>query len=252
MEEVTPHVVVKVLEAPESDVGKGRARLDTKTREAIGAADGDIVEIVGKKGTAAKLFRVKEEDEGKGIIRVDGLVRRNLGVSIGDKVEVRKVQVLTAERVSIAPIISEGHMISFGEGIEKFVKRGLLKRPVTTGDVVIVPGIALMGGPLPFAVTATSPSGFVIVSEHTVMEILEDPVKERDLLSAEGRLPTMSAGLRRVLEARLQDLEGDLSQLEGESLVRVQRIVLAIKALLRELEEPTGDASDANSSRAQS
>src|SRR3970040_1367878 len=85
-------VVLKVAEAPQSDVGLGRARVDTKTRLALSVDAGEVVEIVGKKGTAAKLFRVMQEDEGKGIIRVDGLVRRNLGVSIGDKVEVRKAE----------------------------------------------------------------------------------------------------------------------------------------------------------------
>ena len=149
-------VVLKVAEAPQSDVGLGRARVDTKTRMALGVDVGEIIEIIGKKSTAAKLFRVTQEDEGKGIIRIDGLVRRNVGVSIGDKVEVRKADVFPAERVTIAPIISEGHKISFGQGIENFVKRGLLKRPLTKGDVVIVPGIALMGGALPFMVIKVS------------------------------------------------------------------------------------------------
>src|SRR5439155_94847 len=89
--------------------------------------------------TAAKLFRVMQEDEGKGIIRIDGLVRRNVGVSLGDKIEVRKAEVLPAERITIAPIISEGHKISFGQGIENFVKRGLLKRPLNKGVLLYGP-----------------------------------------------------------------------------------------------------------------
>src|SRR5947208_17089179 len=100
-----------------------------------------------------------QEDEGKGIIRIDGLVRRNVGVSLGDKVEVRKVEVLPAERITIAPIISEGHKISFGQGLENFVKRGLLKRPLNQGDVVIVPGISLMRGPSPFTVLSIAAKG---------------------------------------------------------------------------------------------
>src|SRR3970040_2031077 len=139
---------------------------------------GEIIEIIGKKSTAAKLFRVMQEDEGKGILRIDGLVRRNVGVSIGDKVEVRKAEVFPAERVTIAPIISEGHKISFGQGIENFVKRGLLKRPLTKGDVVIVPGIALMGGALPFMVIETEPGGMVIVSSDTAFALTEEPVRE--------------------------------------------------------------------------
>ncbi len=176
-------VVLKVAEAPQSDVGLGRARVDTKTRMALGVDVGEIIEIVGKKSTAAKLFRTMQEDEGKGIVRVDGLVRRNLQVSIGDKVEVRKAEVLTAQRLTIAPIMSEGHKISFGQGIENFVKRGLLKRPVVKGDVVIVPGIALMGGALPFMVIRSAPRGIVQISEETIIEMKEEPIKEGEILT---------------------------------------------------------------------
>jgi len=180
---VSERVILKVAEAPQSDVGLGRARVDTKTRLALGIDVGEVVEILGKKATAAKLFRVMQEDEGKGIIRVDGLVRRNLGASIGDKVEVRKAEVLPAERVTIAPIISEGHKISFGQGIENFVKRGLLKRPVTKGDVVIVPGIALMGGALPFMVIKVIPKGIVQITDDSLIEMKEEPVREGEVLT---------------------------------------------------------------------
>src|SRR2546428_3722188 len=117
-----------------------------------------------------------QEDEGKGIIR-------NVGVSLGDKVEVRKAEVLPAERITIAPIISEGHKISFGQGIENFVKRGLLKRPLNKGDVVIVPGIALMGGALPFMVISTAPKGVVQIQDDTIIEMKEEPVREGEVLT---------------------------------------------------------------------
>ena len=181
---MTEKVVLKVAEAPQSDVGLGRARVDTKTRMALGLDVGEIVEVVGKKSTAAKIFRVMQEDEGKSIIRIDGLVRRNVGCSIGDRVEVRKAEVLTAERVTIAPIISEGHRISFGQGIENFAKRGLLKRPLMKGDVVIVPGIALMGGALPFMVVKTNPKGVVQIHDDTIIEMKEEPVREGEVLTS--------------------------------------------------------------------
>ena len=176
-------VILKVAEAPQSDVGLGRARVDTRTRMTLGVDVGEIIEIVGKKSTAAKLFRTMQEDEGKGIVRIDGLVRRNLGISISDKVEVKKATVDGAQRVTIAPIISEGHKVSFGQGIENFVKRGLLKRPVVKGDVVIVPGIALMGGALPFMVIRTAPRGIVQISEETFIEMKEEPIKEGEILT---------------------------------------------------------------------
>src|SRR5438093_440733 len=166
---------------------------------------------MGKKSTAAKLFRVMQEDEGKGIIRIDGLVRRNVGVSLGDKVEVRKAEVLPAERITIAPIISEGHKISFGQGIENFVKRGLLKRPLNKGDVVIVPGIALMGGALPFMVISTAPKGVVQIQDDTIIEMKEEPVREGEVLTPTvtyediGGLKEELMKVREMIELPLKD-----------------------------------------------
>jgi transitional endoplasmic reticulum ATPase len=171
-------VVLKVQEALQSDVGSGKARVDTKTRLALNLDVGEIIEIIGKKSTGSKLFRVMQEDEDTGIIRIDGLVRRNAGVGLGDKVEVKKAEVGTASRVTLAPVMSEGHRISFGPGIENFVRRGLLKRPLSKGDIVIVPGIALMGGSLPFMVLNVAPKSIVLVNEDTIVDIKEETVKE--------------------------------------------------------------------------
>src|SRR5207245_2067429 len=127
--------------------------------------------------------RGMQEDERKVIICIDGVVRLNVGVSLGVKVEVRKAEVRPAERITIASIISEGHKITFGQGIENFVKRGLLKRPLNKGDVVIVPGIALMGGALPFMVISTAPKGVVQIQDDTIIEMKEEPVREGEVLT---------------------------------------------------------------------
>jgi len=171
-------MTLKVREALQSDVGLGRARIDAKSRLALGLVVGDIVEILGSKRSAAKLLPLSKEREGRRVLRVDGVMRRNFGASIGDKVKVRKAEVFPAERVTIAPIISEGHKISFGEGIESSVKRGLLKRPLTQGDVVIVPGISLIGGTLPFMVVKVVPDGIVQVRETTTFELSDRPARE--------------------------------------------------------------------------
>jgi transitional endoplasmic reticulum ATPase len=49
-----------------------------------------VIEIVGKRSTAARAIRPYGEDEGLDIIRLDGLQRANAGVGSGDFVEVRK------------------------------------------------------------------------------------------------------------------------------------------------------------------
>lgn len=183
MAEDKEQTVLKVAEAMQSDVGHGRARMDTSTRVALNVEPGDIIAIKGKKVTAAKVFRVNQDDEGIGIVRIDGLVRKNAGISIGDKVTVEKAEMEDAKNVTLSPAISESHRIRFGPGIENFVKRGLLKRPLTVGDTIIIPGIALMGGALPFVVVATKPKEIVQITEETNIVVKEEPVKEGELLT---------------------------------------------------------------------
>ena len=55
------------------------------------------------------------------------------------------------------------------------------RRPLTKGDVVIVPGLTLMGGRLPFAVTVVQPKGIIQIQADTVIQVHEDPIKEEEL-----------------------------------------------------------------------
>lgn len=166
----------------QSEVGLGRARIDTLTRKQLGIDVGDIIEIIGSKSTAAKVFRASHEDEGKGIIRIDGMIRGNAGVSIGEKVVIRKAQTTSATKIIVAPKIPEGKKVKFGQGVEELFKRGLLNRAVTKGDEIIIPNIALMGGFLPFVVVSTTPLGIVIITEHTQLSIKTEPVEMAEVL----------------------------------------------------------------------
>ena len=176
-------ITLKVAEALQDEVGYGRGRLDTVTRNELGLSIGDIVEIHGRRRdpTVAIVWRARTEDEGKGIVRVDGLIRNNAKVNLGDKVEVKKAQVKPALKVVLAPMMDQSGRVQFGPGIEEVILRGLNRRPLTKGDVVIVPGLTLMGGRLPFAVTVVQPKGIIQIQADTVIQVHEDPVKEEEL-----------------------------------------------------------------------
>ncbi len=176
-------ITLKVAEALQDEVGYGRGRLDTVTRNELGLSIGDIVEIHGRRRdpTVAIVWRARTEDEGKGIVRVDGLIRNNAKVNLGDKVAVKKAQVKPAKKVVLAPMMDQSGRVQFGPGIEEVILRGLNRRPLTKGDVVIVPGLTLMGGRLPFAVTVVQPKGIIQIQADTVIQVHEDPVKEEDL-----------------------------------------------------------------------
>jgi len=173
-------LVLRVAEAPQMDVGLGRARVDTPSRLYLGVEVGDVIEIVGKRKTVARVFRSKQEDEGKGIIRSDGHIRRNAKVTVGDKVTVRKAEPVEADKVVLAPIIGKNQRLRFGEGIGDFIKRVLLKRPMVEGDEIVVPNITLMGrmGIL-FQVVKTIPAKKIVqIGAKTIVDVREEPPSE--------------------------------------------------------------------------
>jgi len=166
----------------QSEVGLGRARIDTATRKLLGTDVGEIIEITGTKKTAAKVFRASHEDEGKGLIRIDGMIRGNAGISIGEKVVVRRADVVSASKLVVAPKIPEGKKVKFGQGVEELFKRGLLNRAVVKGDEIIIPNIALMGGFLPFVVVSTTPQGIVQINDVTQLSVKTEPVEMSEIL----------------------------------------------------------------------
>jgi len=170
-------IVLKVSEAFQQDVGYGRARIDHQTRIDLDLSIGDVIEIEGTKTTAAVVWRAHPSDEGKKILRVDNLTRKNAGTGLGERVTIRRADVKEAKEVILAPLISEGQQIQFGSGIEHLIKKGLLKRPITKGDSVVIPGIALFGSALPFMITGVKPSGIVSISEGTTLSVKEEAAK---------------------------------------------------------------------------
>ena len=174
---IKKEISLKVSEAFQQDVGYGRARIDNQTRMELDLSIGDVIEIEGTKITASVVWRAHPTDEGKRIIRIDNLTRKNCGMGLGDTTLVRKASVHSANSVSLAPLISKGQQIQFGSGIETLIKKGLLKRPLTKGDHIIVPGIALFGSALPFAIINTTPSGIIIINEETIIKVREEAAK---------------------------------------------------------------------------
>lgn len=191
----------------------GRARIDTQTRKALGVEVGEIIEIIGKKRTAAKVFRAAHEDEGLGIIRIDGMIRGNAGVSIGEKVVVTKANAQVAQKVVVAPKIPQGKRVRFGQGVEGLFKKGLLNRALVKGDEIIIPNIALMGGFLPFVVVSTTPGGVVQVAEKTELSVKTEPVEaaliERPSVTYEdiGGLEEELQRIREMIELPLKHPE---------------------------------------------
>ncbi|MEM0140310.1 MAG: VCP-like ATPase [Ferroplasma sp.] len=173
-------ITLRIAEANATDPGMARVRLDEISRMDLDVEIGDVVSIEKIRSTVGRVFRSRPEDENKGIVRIDSVMRNNCGASIGDKVTVRKVEAEEAKKVVLAPIIRKDQKLRFGEGIDDFVQKALIRRPLIEQDSISVPGLTLAGHTgLLFKVIKTIPSKIPVeVVEDTHVEIREDPASE--------------------------------------------------------------------------
>lgn len=116
-----------------NDFGRGIVRISARDMKKLNVSEGDIIEIEGKRKTAAVAVRAYPADVGLEVIRMDGLCRRNCGAGIGETVNVTKADSKEAKSVTIAPA-RKGIIIHMGSNL---MKHNLLMRPVMTGDIII-------------------------------------------------------------------------------------------------------------------
>jgi transitional endoplasmic reticulum ATPase len=165
--------------------------MNTKLIKELELHPGEIVEIIGKKTTAAILF--PSSDQVDDAILLDGLTRRNAGVALGEFVKVRKAVYTIANKVVLS-LMQEDIKLSSNS---KQIKLNLLNKPVKTGDIINVSGSnvaqkeqntpmnelkqmmpflrtpTISLGEVRFAVIDTDPKGIVQIQNSTVIEIKE-------------------------------------------------------------------------------
>src|ERR1043165_1124365 len=179
---------VQVASLPPADSGRGFARLPDRLMDDLGLSEGDVIEIVGKRSTAARAIRPYGEDEGIDIIRLDGLQRANAGVGSGDFVEVRKVESKPATRVVFAPAQPNVRL----QGSAEALQRTFAGRPLVEGDTVATAGHQRINADMPdhirqllnapafalqelrLVVVSSTPKGIVHIDGKTAVELLPE------------------------------------------------------------------------------
>jgi transitional endoplasmic reticulum ATPase len=185
-------VRLQVAGAKTEDVGKGVARLGRGALKQLGIREGDVVELEGKRATAAIALGPKPEDEGLEVVRLDGLQRANADVGMGDHVEVRRAEPRAAQKIQLAPAQTNLRLTGSGE----MLGRTLRGRPFVAGDVISTSSYRRTEGPAPgqpddvlrmffqqptyalqeirLVVVSTKPRGVVRVTEQTEVELLPE------------------------------------------------------------------------------
>ena len=185
-DEETPAGKLQVATMRPDDSGRGIARLPRAVMNALGLAEGDVVEIVGKRTTPARAIGPYPEDEGLDIIRLDGLQRANAEIGSGDFVSVRRAESKAAQRVVFAPAQKNLRL----HGSAGALKRSFGMKPVTAGDIVATTGQQqVMRGDIPpelrqmltapayalqeirLLVVSTTPKGIVHIDANTEVEL---------------------------------------------------------------------------------
>ncbi|MBM3229247.1 CDC48 family AAA ATPase [Candidatus Parvarchaeota archaeon] len=168
---MTKTVELKVAESYQTDVGRGLVRIDNKARAELGVSTGDIVELKGKRSTAAVVWQAHPQDEGLNLIRMDGYMRQNTGVALGDKILVKKAELKEAKKVILVPTVP----IKYSPGFDQFVKKKLIGRALTKGDTIFV---GVFGTSFPLVAAVVQPIGVVMVNEATEVVLKDEPVKD--------------------------------------------------------------------------
>ncbi len=213
---------LQVAAARQEESGRGIARLPRSAFLALGIADGDPVEITGKRNSAAIAMPAYEEDEELQLIRLDGLQRGNAGTSSGEHVTVRKAKPKPATRVVFAPARPEMRL----QGPTEALKRVFFKRPLSAGDLVathgqqpvanVPPEVRRMFNAPAYALTeirlqvvSTAPKGIVQIDENTVVELraeFEEPQGGRGTVNYDdvGGMGDTIRALREMVELPLR------------------------------------------------
>ena len=125
-------VKLQVASAQLQDAVYGLARFPRNAMASLCKTEGQIVELVGKRHTAAIAVDSYQEDQGLATLRLDGLQCVNAGATSGDFIEVKKADVKPATRVVLAPAQKNLRLQGSGEAL----RRTFYQPPMVAGDVI--------------------------------------------------------------------------------------------------------------------
>ena len=213
---------LQVAAARQEESGRGVARMPRTAFQALGITEGDMVEIEGKRVTAAVALPAYSEDESLEVVRLDGLQRANAETSSGEHVTIRRAESRAASRVVFAPAQREMRL----QGPSEALKRVFFRRPLTAGDLVAThgqqpvqnmpPDVRRMFNAPAYALTqirlqviSTVPKGIVHIDEETEVELraeFEEPRDSRGIINYDdvGGMDDTIKQLREMVELPLR------------------------------------------------
>ncbi|MFC6835397.1 CDC48 family AAA ATPase [Halomarina ordinaria] len=180
----------------QKDAGRGLAAIDRSAMGSLDLENGDYILISGGEGRAvARVWPGYPEDEGNGVIRIDGRLRQEAGVGIDDAVEVEKADVKPATSVTVAL----PQNLRIRGNIGGHIRDKLSGQAITEGQTVpfslgFGPLSSMSGQRIPLKIADTAPSGTVVVTDSTEVEVSEKPAEQivSEPSSGDGGSPSVN------------------------------------------------------------
>ncbi|WP_226479447.1 CDC48 family AAA ATPase [Natrinema amylolyticum] len=164
----------------QKDAGRGLAAIDRVSMNELDLENGDYIVIEGKSDSqaVARVWPGYPEDEGRGIVRIDGRLRQEADVGIDDNVSIEPADVKPAKSVTVAL----PQNLRIRGDIGPLVRDKLSGQAVTEGQTVPFSlsfgPMASSGQSVPLKIASTSPSGTVVITDSTSIEISETPAEQ--------------------------------------------------------------------------
>ena len=155
---------------------KYEAQLSQEVSNKLGYFDGDLIEIHGKRTTAARVVAIEADGLDGESIGLNTLMRNNARVSLDEIVTIRRAELKTARRVVLAPI---GKHLKKSELLKIVAKKSFLDTPFVEGDVTYLRSKImryLLGSVTWMRVVKTDPEGVVVATEDTDFEVVSKPI----------------------------------------------------------------------------
>lgn len=197
-------LILKVKEGLAKDAGRAIARVDPNDIQRLGIEVGAIVEIEGKRKTAAKIMPCYADERGKGIIQIDGILRENAQTGLDEKIEIRKIDFKPAAKIILSSLTSTT-LLQSGKDTQYIISliEGL---PILSGDRIRA---TLFGSKFyDYKVLNTSPSGIVVINPTTQIAIESKSLVEPDHIKISyediGGLGAQIQRIREMIELPLK------------------------------------------------
>lgn len=169
-------LTLRVAEASQRDFGRGIARIDPQNMKKMNVQTGDVIQITGKKKTAAKVMPTYPENRGKDLLQIDGIIRNNAFIGIGDSVYIGTIHAEKAEKIVLAPLEQDQPWLK-GEKNTEHMKKLLEGLPLVKGDQV---RLNLLGTSASFIVARIKPNSTAVIVQSTTEIMIHEKAMETE------------------------------------------------------------------------